>query len=46
MGHGSSQIFTDKLFKVRLTAEGAVQHSLQKKLACFLLAEGDGFIGV
>ena len=35
MGHGSSQIFTDKLFKVRLTAEGAVQHSLQEEISLF-----------
>ena len=29
MGHGSSQIFTDKLFQVRLAAEEAMQQSLR-----------------
>ena len=43
MGHGSSQIFTDKLVWVRLTAEGVVQHSLQEEISLFYLAEGDGF---
>ena len=35
MGHGSSQIFTDKLVWVHLTAEGVVQHSLQEEISLF-----------
>jgi hypothetical protein len=42
MGHRSSQTFTDKLFEVRLAAEGAVQHRLREKISHFFLAEGDG----
>jgi len=33
MGHGSSQIFTDKLFQVRLAAEVAVQHRLREEIS-------------
>jgi len=42
MGHRSSQIFTDKLFQVRLAAEGAVQHRLRQEISQFFFAEGDG----
>ena len=35
MGHGSSQIFTDKLFQVRLAAEYAVQHRLREEISLF-----------
>ena len=35
MGRRSSQIFTDKLVWVHLTAEGVVQHSLQEEISLF-----------
>jgi hypothetical protein len=35
MGHGFSQIFTDKLFQFRLAAEGAVQHRLRQEISLF-----------
>jgi hypothetical protein len=35
MGHGSSQIFTDKLFWVRLAAKGVVKQSLQEEISLF-----------
>jgi hypothetical protein len=41
MGRRSSQIFTDRLFPVRLAAEEAMQQSLRVQLA-FFFAEGDG----
>ena len=42
MGHRYSQIFTDKLFEVRLAAEGVVRHRLREEISLFFLAEGDG----
>jgi hypothetical protein len=46
MGHRSSQIFTDKLFEVRLAAEGAVQHRLREKISLFFSPKAMGFIGL
>jgi hypothetical protein len=44
MGHGSSQIFTDKIAKVRLTAQGALQLIPPEKFSPFFLAAGDGVL--
>jgi hypothetical protein len=35
MGRGSSQIFTDKLFQVRLAAECLLQHRLPEEISLF-----------
>ena len=44
MGHGSSRIFTDKLFQVRLAAESAAQHGLQKGISLFFAPKAQTFI--